>query len=134
MRQSKQLIPVVASSSSRDKAKGKGTAASGPKHGPLAASGTGSGTSTAMGRSKAGMDGVKRGEEVPSGTHLRHNKNNKKNKSNKITKIKGVNDDNKASHAVVAGHFSVIMQAPRATLNVLAHGPTTFPLPTQPVL
>lgn len=71
MRQSKQLIPVVASSSSRDKAKGKGTAASGPKHGPLAAPGTGSGTGTAMGRSKAGIDGTKRGEEAPSGTHMK---------------------------------------------------------------
>ena len=71
MRQSKQLIPVVASSSSRDKAKGKGSAASGPKHGPLAAPGTGSGTGTAMSRSKAGIDGTKRGEEAPSGTHMK---------------------------------------------------------------
>lgn len=70
IRQSKQLIPVVASTSSRDKAKGKGTAASGPKHGALAAPGAGSGTGTGMGRSKTGIDGAKRGEELPSGTQL----------------------------------------------------------------
>lgn len=72
LRQSKQLIPVVASSSSRDKAKGKGTAVSGPKHGALAAPATGPGTGTAIGRNKAGVEGVKRGEEAPSGTHIEH--------------------------------------------------------------
>ena len=72
MRQSKQLIPVVASSSSRDKAKGKATAAPGPKHGPLAAPGTGSAAGTAVGRSKAGIEGAKRGEEAPSGPHVKH--------------------------------------------------------------
>ena len=96
MRQSKQLIPVVASSSSRDKAKGKSTAASGPKHGPLAVPGTGSGTGTAMGRSKAGMDGAKRGEELPSGTHFRHNSDNNSNSSNSNSNNDDDGDDCKA--------------------------------------
>ncbi|KAL3163308.1 hypothetical protein ABBQ32_009699 [Trebouxia sp. C0010 RCD-2024] len=67
MRQTKQLIPVVASASSRDKAKGKGTAASGPKHSALAATGGVSGMGQGIGRSKAGLDTAKRGEDAPSG-------------------------------------------------------------------
>lgn len=70
MRQTKQLIPVVASASSRDKAKGKGTAASGPKHSALAATGGVSGMGQGIGRSKAGLDTAKRGEDAPSGMHI----------------------------------------------------------------
>lgn len=70
MRQTKQLIPVVASASARDKAKGKGTAASGPKHNALAATGGVSGMGQGIGRSKAGLDTAKRGEDAPSGTHI----------------------------------------------------------------
>ena len=69
MRQSKQLIPVVASTSARDKAKGKGTASSGPKHSVLATPGTGSGTAAGVGRGKAGIDAAKRADDTSTGTY-----------------------------------------------------------------
>ena len=66
MRQSKQLIPVVASTSARDKGKSKGTALTGPKH-ATAVSGTASGTGSLVGRVKNGVEAAKRGDEPSAG-------------------------------------------------------------------
>lgn len=66
MRQSKQLIPVVASTSARDKNKGKGTALTGPKH-AQAVPGTVAGAGALAGRVKNGVEAVKRGDEPPAG-------------------------------------------------------------------
>ncbi len=66
MRQSKQLIPVVASTSARDKGKSKGTALTGPKHAP-AVPGTASGTGSLVGRVKNGVEAAKRGDEPSAG-------------------------------------------------------------------
>ena len=66
MRQSKQLIPVVASTSARDKGKSKGTALAGPKHAP-AVPGTASGAGSLVGRVKNGVEAAKRGDEPPAG-------------------------------------------------------------------
>ncbi len=65
MRQSKQLIPVVASTSARDKGKSKGTALTGPKH-AAAVPGT-SGTGSLVGRVKNGVEAAKRGDEPSAG-------------------------------------------------------------------
>jgi len=66
MRQSKQLIPVVASTSARDKGKSKGTALTGPKH-AAAVPGTASGTGSLVGRVKNGVEAAKRGDEPSAG-------------------------------------------------------------------
>ncbi|DBA85416.1 TPA: hypothetical protein ACH3X2_006094 [Trebouxia sp. C0005] len=66
MRQSKQLIPVVASTSARDKGKSKGTALTGPKH-AAAVPGTASGTGSLVGRVKNGIEAAKRGDEPSAG-------------------------------------------------------------------
>ena len=66
VRQSKQLIPVVASTSARDKSKGKSSALNGPKH-ALAVPGTASGTGALISRPKNGNDAMKRGEEPSAG-------------------------------------------------------------------
>ncbi len=66
MRQSKQLIPVVASTSARDKGKSKGTALTGPKH-AAAVPGTAPGTGSLVGRVKNGVEAAKRGDEPSAG-------------------------------------------------------------------
>ena len=66
MRQSKQLIPVVASTSGRDKGKFKGTALTGPKH-ATAVPGTASGAGSLVGRVKNGVEAAKRGDEPSAG-------------------------------------------------------------------
>lgn len=66
MRQSKQLVPVVASTSGRDKGKVKGAALTGPKH-ALAAPGAAAGTGSLVGRVKNGIEAAKRGEEPSAG-------------------------------------------------------------------
>ena len=66
MRQSKQLIPVVASTSARDKGKSKGNALIGPKH-AAAVPGTASGTGSLVGRVKNGVEAAKRGDEPSAG-------------------------------------------------------------------
>ena len=66
MRQSKQLIPVVASTSARDKGKSKGTALTGPKH-ATAVPGTASGAGSLVGRVKNGVEAAKRGDEPSAG-------------------------------------------------------------------
>lgn len=67
MRQSKQLVPVVASTSGRDKGKVKGAALTGPKH-ALAAPGAASGAGSLVGRVKNGIEAAKRGDEPSAGT------------------------------------------------------------------
>ena len=62
MRQSKQLIPVVASTSGRDKGKGKASALNGPKHALAAPGGV-----PGPGRGKGGLEVPKRGEEPSAG-------------------------------------------------------------------
>lgn len=64
IRQSKQLVPVVASASNRDKGKGKGPTATTPKLG------VGSSAATLLGvRSKPGLDSAKRPEDATTGKH-----------------------------------------------------------------
>ena len=68
IRQSKQLVPVVASSSARDKGKGKGPALAVPKLVP----GGGPSSAAPLGaRGKAGLDGSKRAEDSIAGQSTR---------------------------------------------------------------
>ena len=64
IRQSKQLVPVVASSSARDKAKGKGPASTTAK---MVLSGSASGATALGARGKTGLDSSKRAEDGTAG-------------------------------------------------------------------